>query len=85
MRKNNQSKIRQAWMRKFRRANEGRGYVLHRTSPITARNLEGPPVTYPGKLYILKDDGRKVLERKDQKTGRVTYEIVTNQDGSPVV
>lgn len=77
MRKNSQRRIRQAWMRKFRRAKEGNGYTLHRTSQITVKNIDAPPSTYPGKLYILKADGRQVLEHKDDRTGKVTFEIVS--------
>lgn len=71
MRKNSQRRIRQAWMRKFRRANEGHGYKFERSSPTQSGGGEfGPVVTHPGKLYILKNDGRHLVERKDEKTGR---------------
>ena len=75
--KNSQGRIRKAWMRKFRRAKEGRGYKLYRTPPITRETDNGPEVVYSGKLYILKDDGRQVVEHKDGKTGKISYEIVT--------
>jgi hypothetical protein len=84
MKRNSQRRIRQAWMRKFRRAKEGRGYRLHRTSPISGKRGD-TVVTYPGKLYILKDDGRTVAEIKDDETGRVTFQVVMNKVGSALV
>lgn len=75
MRKNSARKVRQSWMRKFRRAKEGRGYVLQRTSPVTAK-IGDAPVIYPGKLYILKSDGRSVIEITDEKTKKVSYQVV---------
>lgn len=74
MNKSRQRRTRQAWMRKFRRAKEGRGYRLHRTSPVRAKSGDSM-VTCPGKLYILRDDGREVIEKEDDD-GKVTFEIV---------
>jgi hypothetical protein len=61
-------------MRRFRRAKEGRGYKLERMSPVQVK-IGDAPVTYPGKLYILKNDGRTVVEKKDEN-GKARFEIV---------
>jgi hypothetical protein len=72
-------------MRRFRRAKEGRGYRLHRTSPISGKRGD-IVVTYPGKLYILKDDGRTVAEIKNEETGGgVTFQVVMNRVWSELV
>lgn len=73
--KSTQRKIRKSWMRRYRRATEGRGYKVHRTSAITVKDPDGNVISnHPGKVYILKDDGRHVLEHK-REDGRVKFEV----------
>lgn len=80
MKKNSQRKLRQAWMRRARRAAEGNGYKFHRTSDVTYETIDlntgksTGNVTRQGKLYILKNDGRKVIEHKDDR-GKISIEI----------
>lgn len=48
--------MRVAWMRKYRRALEGRGYVIQEV--VTGKNHEGSDIV---RKYVLKDDGREVF------------------------
>jgi hypothetical protein len=69
-----QRRTRQTLMRRLRRAKESRGYKVWKTSPITVK-IGDLVQTHSGKTYILKDDGRRVLEHKDEN-GRVRFEVV---------
>ena len=76
MRKNSQRKLRQAWMRKYRRSQDSERYVLHRLPRQNVYDMNGNVVdSYLGRLYILKNDGRRVIQ-VSRASGRVDNVIV---------
>ena len=84
MRKNSQRKLRQAWMRRYRRSQDSDKYVLHRLPRQNVTDVNGNVVdTYLGRLYILKNDGRRVMQVSRQN-GRVDNVIVKKAPVGPV-
>lgn len=76
MRKSSQRKLRQSWMRKYRLAMKGQRYLLHRMPRVSIYDSEGRVVdSHLGKLYILKNDGRRVMQIT-RKNGRIDNVIV---------